>query len=106
MIRSLLRLVGVALVIAGLGLLARDLWGVAHGAGFQPEALGQLWYALDPGSLNLLQAVTQRYVAAALWDNGIVWLLLQPAFVVALVLGILLVLTTRPRRRTYYRGLR
>jgi hypothetical protein len=106
MIRSLLRFLGVALLVAGLGLLARDLVGVAQGAGFRPEALGQLWYALDPGSLNLLQAVTQRYVAAALWDNGVVWLLLQPAFVVALVLGTLLVLSTRRRRRSYYRGLR
>jgi hypothetical protein len=106
MMRSLLRLVGLALLIAGLGLLVRDLLGLTQGAGFRPEALGQLWYALDPGSLNLLQAVTQRYLAAALWDNGVVWLLLQPAFVVALVLGTFLVLTTRRRRRTYYRGLR
>ena len=106
MIRRLLRLVGVVLLLAGLGLLVRDLWGLVRGSGFQPEALGQLWYALDPGSLNLLQAVTQRYVFAALWDNGVVWLLLQPAFAVALVLGALIVLATRRRRRTYYRGLR
>jgi hypothetical protein len=106
MIRVLFRVIGAALLLAGLVLLARDLVPVARGAGFQPEALGQLWYAVDPGSLNLLQAVIQRYLLPALWDGGVVWLLLQPAFAVALVLGVLLWLVTRPRRRTYYRGLR
>jgi ABC-type polysaccharide/polyol phosphate export permease len=93
-------------MLLGLILLGQALIPFARGAGFQPAALGQLWYALDPGSLNLLQAVTQRYLWSALWDNGVVWLLLQPAFVVALVLGGLLWLLTRPRPRRYYRGLR
>ena len=106
MVRFLFRLVGVGLLLLGLILLGHDLIPLAHGAGFQPAALGQLWYALDPGSLNLLQAVTQRYLLPALWDGGMVWLLLQPAFAVALVLGVLLWLITRPRRRNYYRGLR
>jgi hypothetical protein len=106
MIRLLFRLLAAGLLLAGLILLGRDLIALAHGAGFQPAALGQLWYALDPGSLNLLQAVIQRYLLPALWDGAVVWLLLQPAFAVALVLGALLWLLTRPRRRTYYRGLR
>ena len=106
MIRRLFRFVGAVLLLAGLALLAGDLFALFHGAGFHPRALGQLWYAIDPGSLNLLQAVVQRYLWPALWDSGVVWLLLQPAFVVALVFGVLLWLVTRPRRRTYSRGLR
>ncbi len=106
MIRRLFRVVGAVFVLAGLVLLVRDLMPLARDGGFQPEALGQLWYATDPGSLNLLQAVTQRYLLPVLWDSGMVWLLLQPAFVVALVIGVLLWLATRPRRRSYYRGLR
>ena len=106
MIRRVIRFLGAVLVLAGLVLLVRDVMPLARGAGFQPEALGQLWYATDPGSLNLIQAVIQRYVWAPLWDSGMLWLLLQPAFVVALVLGVLLWLLTPPRRRMYYRGLR
>jgi hypothetical protein len=104
MIRSLFRLLGTLLLLAGLYLLARDLvaaWqsGALAALSFQPEALGQLWYALHPGSLNLLQAVTQRYLWAPLWDGAAVWLLLQPAFAVAGITGIVLLLLTRRRRR-------
>ena len=31
-------------------------------------AAGELWYALDRGSLNFAQAITQRYLHPALWD--------------------------------------
>ena len=106
MIRRLFRFVGAVFLLAGFVLLARDVFALGHGDGFHPPALGELWYALDPGSLNLLQAVVQRYLWAPVWDGGAVWFLLQPAFVVALVLGVLLWLLTKPRRRTYYRGLR
>jgi hypothetical protein len=101
MMRGLLRLLGALLLLAGLVLLARDLVAWAHGDGFQPEALGGLWYALSPGSLNLLQAVIQRYVSAALWDGGAVWLLLRPAFAVAILLGLIVLLLARRRRRQH-----
>ena len=106
MIRRLFRLLGAVLLLAGLMLLVGDVFALFHGAGFHPRALGQLWYTVDPGSLNLLQAVVQRYLFPWLWDSAIVWVLLQPAFVVALVAGVFLWLVTKPRRRTYYRGLR
>ena|SRR5271170_590730 len=100
MVRRALRLLGVVLLLVGLALLVRDLLA-ARGGGFQPEATGTLWYALSPGSLNLLQAVTQRYVSVGLWDGVVVWLLLEPACGVGIVLGLVLLLLTPRRRRPH-----
>jgi hypothetical protein len=43
------------------------------------SALGELWFKLHAPSLNLMQAVTQRYVHEELWDSVIRPALLQPA---------------------------
>ncbi len=50
--------------------------------------LGEVWFAVAPGSLNLTQAVTQRYIAPELWDPGITWVLNQPAVAVFGLLGL------------------
>ena len=42
--------------------------------------LGQSWYAIDPGSLNLLQAVVERYLHPYLWDPIIFTVLLAPSW--------------------------
>ena len=41
-------------------------------------SLGKFWFDMHAGSLNLLQAVTQRYISPDLWSGGIVPLLKQP----------------------------
>jgi tetrahydromethanopterin S-methyltransferase subunit E len=45
-------------------------------------SLGQVWFTLSPETLNLSQAVIQRYISPELWDPGIIWFLGQPATVV------------------------
>jgi len=55
-----------------------------------PIALGQLWYQLNRSSLNLVQAVIQRYIHPFLWDPIIVSVLLSWAFAVLMILGALL----------------
>ncbi|HEY0833670.1 MAG TPA: hypothetical protein VGE72_07145 [Azospirillum sp.] len=92
-----LRVLGALFLLAGLGALA---WDATHADdGFRLSALGELWYALSPGSLDLLRAVTSRYIAPALWDPAIVSVLLQPAVLVLGGLGILLVLLGSLGRR-------
>jgi len=49
-----------------------------------------LWFDLDRSSLNLVQAVVQRYIHPFLWDPIIVTILLCWAFAVLLVLGALI----------------
>jgi len=52
-------------------------------------AAGQIWYQTHPGSLNLIQAVTERYVSQALWDEALFPTLLWPAW--GLLAGLALV---------------
>lgn len=44
-------------------------------------SLGEVWFAIHSGSLNLSQAITQRYLSPELWDPYIIWVLGQPATV-------------------------
>ncbi len=99
MIRFLLRLAGliifaasfIALVADGISSLAADR--------IVTTPLGQTWFSLSPDSLNLAQAVVQRYVHPYLWDPVIQSVLLWPTFAVGGVVGILLVLLGSVRRR-------
>jgi hypothetical protein len=95
------RLIGWVAFLAGAAVLVRDglVWiNTKHWA---PIALGQLWYQLDRSSLNLVQAVTQRYIHPFLWDPIILTILLSWAFAVLMILGVLLLVVFRKRVRRY-----
>jgi hypothetical protein len=91
------RIIGWILFFAGLSVLARDALAWFHTKVWMPIALGQLWYELDHSSLNLVQAVIQRYVSPFLWDRIIVNILLCWAFAVLIGLGALILLLARKR---------
>ena len=93
------RALGWILLFASLAVLVGDGVNALQGGDFRFVAAGELWYRLDAGSLNFLQAVTQRYLSAWLWDNVCVPVLLAPAFVVLMVPGLLLVIFARRKRR-------
>ncbi len=61
--------------------------------------VGELWHRLHSSSLQLTQAVVQRYVHPALWDPVILTVLLWPAVLVLGLSGAALALLLRPRRR-------
>jgi hypothetical protein len=89
--------IGWIVLLAGAAVLVRDglVWiDTKHWA---PIALGQLWYQLNRSSLNLFQAVVQRYIHPFLWDPIIVSLLLSSAFAVLMILGVLLLVLFRRR---------
>ena len=91
------RVIGWIVLLAGAAVLVRDglVWiDTKHWA---PIALGQLWYQLNRSSLNLVQAVVQRYIHPFLWDRIIVSLLLSWAFAVMMILGVLLLVLFRRR---------
>jgi hypothetical protein len=95
------RVVGWSLLLAGLSVLVRDVVAWFDSGVWRPLAVGQLWYELDRSSLNLAQAVIQRYVSPFLWDRVVVNLLLCGASAVMIGLGaaILLLASGRSWRR-------
>lgn len=93
---SVRRLVGLSLMVLAAAILVFDLVSGLSGAamlGF--DSLGDLWGRLSAGSLNLVQAIVQRYMFPALWDPVLVTFLLLPAWLVFGVPGLLLTLSGR-----------
>lgn len=93
------RVIGWILLIAGIAVLARDVFVWLDTGTLLLITAGELWFRIDNESLNLVQAVTQRYILPELWDPVIVTVLLWPAFLVIGVPGLLLTWLFRPRER-------
>ena len=95
------RVIGWILVVAAIVILARDIIGWINAGSLAFVAAGELWFTLHDGSLNLIQAVTQRYIFPQLWDPIAVTVLLWPAFLVVGVPGLILswVFRRRPSLR-------
>jgi predicted membrane protein len=94
------RLIGWIIFLAGLAVLARDVFVSIDTKHWVPIAVGQLWYDLNRSSLNLVQALVQRYIHPFLWDPIIVTILLWWAFAVLMVLGLLILALSGRRART------
>jgi hypothetical protein len=88
--RTFTRLLGVAFLLAAALALGADLSGAGEGAGRGLMPLGALWYTLHPASLNLVQALIERYVWGPLWDPVLITVLQWPATPVFGVLGAVL----------------
>lgn len=91
------RVIGWIVLLAGAAVLVRDLLVWIDTKHWAPLALGQLWYDLNRPSLNVVQAVTQRYIHPFLWDPIILSILLSWAFAVLMFLGALLLVIFRRR---------
>ena len=76
----LLTLLSGAFALAALAVAVYDLLGPPARSGFFHTG-GEVWFALSADSLNLMQAVTQRYVSPELWDPTIIAVLKLPAIV-------------------------
>lgn len=90
-----LQLAGWVLVLAGLAAGGYDVFHSVQIGRNASTALGTWWYAIDPASLNVSQAVVQRYISPALWDPYIQGLLVAPGWAVLGVLGIVLLVLAR-----------
>jgi hypothetical protein len=97
----ILALVSWVFAVLTLGI---DLVAWMNEGAFASTSLGRHWFALHPGSLNLLQVLTERHLSATLWDPGIVTVLQWPAWAVfgglAIVLTLVAWIGGRRRRRT------
>lgn len=95
----LARALAVLLAGGGLYLLGADaLRSLSQGA-ITLKPLGEVWYEIDTGSLNMFQAGIQRRISPELWDFVIAPMLNWPAWVLPLALAAVLAFFTRPRRQ-------
>jgi len=69
---------GLALLALALITFIYEILMALHGGSYRVIAAGELWFRLHPYSLNLSQAVIQRYVHPAVWDPVIVSMLQWP----------------------------
>jgi len=96
------RLVGLALLAGAVVALGADGLRSLQQRALAPQALGELWFLLSPDSLNLLQAVVQRYLWPWLWDPAAVWLLRLPSWLILGLVGLGLRLACRRRASPVY----
>jgi hypothetical protein len=95
--RIFVRIFGLALLLGAILAAAWQFQLWAQSGRFIPLALGQMWFNIDPPSLNLAQAVIERHVWPPLWDPVFLTVLRWPAWA---VLGLpALVLLVFPMRR-------
>ncbi len=97
---------GWLLILAALAVAGWEMLAPNPAVGYDLRPAGELWYSLAPGSLNLLQAIVERYIWPPLWDPAIIGILQLPAFVVFAVPGVVFAgicgLRRRRRRRRFH----
>jgi len=88
-------LLGWVLFLAGLAAGGYDVYHSVQIGRNASTSLGAWWYSLNPESLNVSQAVVQRYISPTLWDPYIQSLLVAPGWAVLGTLGIVLLVLAR-----------
>ena len=89
------RTLGWLLLLAAFAIMGRELYLLATSGKMKLLSWGEFWYSLHPASLNLYQAVVERYVSQQFWDSVLAPLLLWDAFLVFAVPGAVLVALPR-----------
>src|SRR5262245_26864350 len=98
MIRGFFRLVGLLLLAAGFILLIYDGQRSIADQGLRLTRLGEFWNDFHKTSQQALRSAVEAHWPW-LWTNVVKVVLDQPSFAVFGVVGLLLMLVFRPRRR-------
>lgn len=88
---------GILLLVLAASALAYELFAALETGGYRSIAAGELWFRLHASSLNLSQAVTQRYLHPGLWDPIIISGLQWPAWSILGAPGAILAILFFPR---------
>ncbi len=88
---------GVAALLLAIALiwLGDDAMNSFAGDILAIKPLGARWFEIHADSLNLFQAVVQRYIWPGLWDGAVVRVLQSPAWLPFLVVGSVLMIWPR-----------
>ena len=95
------RVLGYILVIVGAAAGFIDLYRSVQVDRMVMTPLGEIWYTYSRETLNVTQAVVQRYLWPPLWDPGVQTFLQLPAWLAMFILAALILLVAqliyRPR---------
>ncbi len=93
MIKFLFRLLALVFLILAAVTGILDITRSIADSTVVMTTLGKDWFNHSPSTLNLTQALVQRYIHPAVWDPGMVKILLMPSWLVfgvlALIFGLL-----------------
>ncbi|MGQ0677691.1 MAG: hypothetical protein ACT4N4_16615 [Rhodospirillales bacterium] len=95
----ILRLIGVALLLAALAVLGMDMLASMHQGALRFASAGEVWAAVHRDSLLLAEPGLDRHVWPGLWQTVVLPVRLWPAAAVLGVPAILLLLLASRRRR-------
>ena len=99
MIRFVFRLVGLLILAGGFVTFIYDGTKSIAGGSMVFTPVGQIWNNVHSTSLQLLQPAIERHVSVWLWDPVMLSILTAPAWVVLGVLGCILILIGRKKKR-------
>ena len=98
------RLIGRMFLTLSLILIGHEVLNALESGEYRLIALGELWFRLDQamgtGSLNISQAIIQRYISPWLWGGVFQNVLIAPAWLVFGIPGAALAWACRHRRRS------
>ena len=85
------RLIGRMFLTLSLILIGHEVLNALESGEYRLIALGELWFRLDKamgtGSLNISQAIVQRYISPWLWESVFQYLLTAPGWLVFAIPG-------------------
>lgn len=91
--------IGALFLVLAATALAYELMFFSQTGSYRMVPAGEFWFTIHVGSLNLAQAITQRYIHPFLWDPIIAGLLQWPAWSLLGGPGVVLAYGLPPGRR-------
>ncbi|MEM9781078.1 MAG: hypothetical protein AAF899_01250 [Pseudomonadota bacterium] len=98
----MLRSITVVFAVMTLALIVEAAYRSLTEGPWAPRSLGEVWFAIHPDSLQLLQPAVERHLDPVLWDPYILTALTAPFFATTGIIALIflaLAAAFRPRRR-------
>ena len=99
MFRLIFRFLGFWIFAAALVAMVHDGARSIASDSVVVTSLGELWFSISAPSLNLTQAVIERYTVPALWDPVMLSVLKAPAAVALIAIALIFAFFGRRPRR-------
>ena len=101
MFKFVIRLLGLLFLALAVIAALLDLTRSIADSAVVITPLGVDWFRASPSTLNLVQALVQRYVHPWVWDPAIQWVLRSPTWAVFAVLALIFGFFGRNRRHKW-----